>query len=407
MHSTGKKILFVAILVAIIGVIVYLESIKVTPKTAKTVLQTIAESSSSVPSGSGSPGGNGTTTVVTSTGPTPAQFLASRAPIVQKEEAEYQAAPEITDPSGFVNTAPFKLSDFVGKKVVLLDFWTYSCINCIRTIPYLNAWYQKYKDQGLVIVGIHTPEFDFEHDINNVRAAVQKFGIQYPVVLDNNMGTWNAYGNLYWPHEYLINIDGFIVHDHIGEGDYDATEAAIQSALAERATALGTSTSAMPTGATVPTDTISINYNMVASPETYFGSARNQYLANGAQLTPGVQTLMIPASTQPNSLYLGGTWDFEDQFATNQSSNADIVFEYDAKNVYMVASADQPVAVQVLRDGKSLGAAAGADVSATSSMATIQANRLYDLIQGSDYGYHTIEIIIKNPGLHAFTFTFG
>jgi thiol-disulfide isomerase/thioredoxin len=413
MHATWKKILFIVVLLAIVGTIIYLESIKAPHEQAVTVIQSIENASSS--------GTMGTSTAMTGGGAsssesmggamggglTPAQFLASRASIVAQEETEYQAAPEITDPTGFVNTPPFQLSDYVGKDVVLLDFWTYSCINCIRTIPYLNAWYQKYNDQGLVIVGIQTPEFEFEHDINNVEAAVQKFGIQYPVVLDNNMGTWDAYGNLYWPHEYLINIDGFIVHDHIGEGDYDTTETAIQQALIQRDEALGISTSTLPTTLVTPSDTISIDYNDVQSPETYFGTERNEYLANGAQGQAGLQTLTIPASTQPNELYLGGTWNFADQYATNQNAGAEIKFEYDAKNVYMVASANTPVTIKVLRDGQPLGSFAGADVSATSSTAVVQADRLYNLISGSDYGDHTIDIVVQNPGLNAYTFTFG
>ncbi len=154
------------------------------------------------------------------------------------KEAGHQPAVEIVDPTGFINvSSTFKLSSLIGKHVVLLEFWTYSCINCVHTLPYITSWYQKYKDQGLVVVGVHTPEFAFEKDINNVQAAVQKYGIQYPVVLDNNMSTWNAYGNLYWPHEYLIDIAGYIVYDHIGEGAYDETEAVIQKLLQERALA--------------------------------------------------------------------------------------------------------------------------------------------------------------------------
>jgi hypothetical protein len=273
------------------------------------------------------------------------------------------------------------------------------------TIPYLNAWYQKYKDQGLVIVGIHTPEFDFEHDMQNVAAAVKKYGIAYPVVLDNNMGTWNAYQNQYWPHEFLIDIDGFIVHDQVGEGEYDATERAIQAALAERTQALGLDQT-VAGGIASPTGTIAIDFGAVASAETYFGSNRNQYLANGLQGTKGTQTLGIPSTTVPNALYLGGAWDFAPEFATNQNADAKIEFTYSAKNVYLVASAAEPVTLQILRDGKPLGAVAGGDVS-PGSTAVVRADRLYDLIRGENYGTHTIEIIVKNPGLNAFTFTFG
>ena len=148
-----------------------------------------------------------------------AAIAASRASIIAQKELEYPMAKEFVDPTGFINSAPFTLSSLVGKKVVLIDFWTYSCINCVRTIPYLNAWYAKYKNEGLEIVGVHTPEFDFEKDYSNVAAAVQQLGIQYPVVLDSNMGTWDAYQNIYWPADYLIDIDGFIPYTSVGEGD--------------------------------------------------------------------------------------------------------------------------------------------------------------------------------------------
>jgi thiol-disulfide isomerase/thioredoxin len=294
----------------------------------------------------------------------------------------------------------------VGQKVVLVDFWTYSCINCIRTIPYVNAWYAKYKNAGLEIVGVHTPEFQFEHDISNVQAAVKKLGIQYPVVLDSNMGTWDAYQNLYWPAEYLINVDGFIVHNSIGEGNYDETEAAIQKALIQRDEALGIPTSSVPTGFVTPTSTISINYTGVQSPETYFGADRNQYLADGPVMTNGTYTLTAPAGAatmgsgalQANSLYLDGQWDFEDQYAKNLTAPAKIFYEYDSKNVYMVAASDnpnKPVTVQVLVDGTQTGTV------------TIQANQLYNIVQGSSYGTHTLELIVENSGLDAYTFTFG
>jgi thiol-disulfide isomerase/thioredoxin len=157
----------------------------------------------------------------------------------------------------------------------LLDFWTYSCINCQRTIPYLNAWYAKYKDAGLEIIGVHTPEFDFEKKYENVAAAVRKFGIQYPVVMDSNNRTWNAYGNMYWPEHYLIDINGLVVDRHIGEGGYAETEAKIQQLLTERKDALNDSV-AIPTGTVDITSTIQAN-----SPETYFGATRNEYLTNG------------------------------------------------------------------------------------------------------------------------------
>ena len=196
MKPASKKIALAIIAVLIIGAIIFINAKKV-PHISSTDAPDVVVAP------------------LTTNNPT-----TDRTALLAAKAKQYPKAKEFITPSGFINTPAFKLSDIVGKKVVLIDFWTYSCINCQRTIPYLNAWYNKYKDYGLVIVGVHTPEFDFEKDQSNVAAAVQKAGITYPVVMDNDQGTWNAYGNQYWPREYLIDIDGYVVHDHIGEGGY-------------------------------------------------------------------------------------------------------------------------------------------------------------------------------------------
>ena len=150
----------------------------------------------------------------------------------------YPKVPELEGITGYINAVPFSLADLRGK-VVLVDFWTYSCINCVRTQPYLNAWHERYYGDGLVIVGVHTPEFEFEENYENVKNAVEEAGIKYPVVQDNNYGTWRAFSNRFWPHKYLVDIDGIIRYDHIGEGAYDATEQVIQQLLMERGKKLG------------------------------------------------------------------------------------------------------------------------------------------------------------------------
>lgn len=316
----------------------------------------------------------------------------------------YPKAPELQSPDTYLNTdgTPISIADFKGKKVVLVDFWTYSCINCQRTIPYLNTWYEKYKDQGLVIIGVHTPEFAFEHEQENVAAALKEFGISYPVVLDNEYKTWNAFDNQFWPREYLIDIDGYIVHDHAGEGDYAETEKAIQAALVERATRLGTP-------AEIATSTVSIadpHLNEVASPETYFGSARNDYFGNGLSGISGQRSYSFPESLVPNRYYLSGTWDTQSEYAASESE-AGIRYIYTAHDVYMVASAPSPVQVTVLRDGMPVGTHAGKDVNPTTSTVTIQAHRLYHLVHDAQSETHTIELQIAAPGLEAYTFTFG
>ncbi len=323
-----------------------------------------------------------------------------------QKAGRYQKAPELVAPDGYINTGgkPITLAGLRGK-VVLLDIWTYSCINCQRTLPYVKAWYEKYAPEGLEIIGVHTPEFAFEKVPKNVQEAVTGFGIAYPVILDNQYQTWNAYGNQFWPRKYLIDMDGYIVYDHAGEGNYAETEAAIQWALRERASRLGTE---MPDAADAaePQGAIDAETLRVGSPETYFGAARNSYLANGQEGKAGVQMLALPKTFYKNALYLGGTWSLEEEYAESRSAT-EVRFLYDAKDVYFVASAKQPIKIRVTRDGGTpLGADRGADVDAD-GYATIHADRLYKLIEGAAAGAHTIEISIPAAGLKAYTFTFG
>ncbi len=330
-------------------------------------------------------------------------------PLNNTKIGKYPVAKEIVNPSGFINTDNITLAELIGKKVILIDFWTYSCINCLRTLPYLNSWYEKYKDKGLVIIGVHTPEFQFEQNYDNVLATVQKFDIKYPVVLDNNYSTWAAYGNLYWPHDYLIDIDGFIVHDHIGEGDYEETEKNIQDALKERMVVLKINEE-ISTEVSKPAGAVNVDLTKVNSPEIYFGASRNTYLGNGKSNMVGLQNLSDPAEINTNTLYLVGAWEFQNEFAENINPQAKIIFRYSAKNVNFVASAANNVTVQVFRDSRPLGNESGKDVSKRngSSIVTIREPRLYALIEDPEgYGEHTLEINIENPGLQAFTFTFG
>lgn len=312
---------------------------------------------------------------------------------------------EIVNPAGFVNTndKPVKIADYVGKNVILLDVMTYSCINCQRTFPYVTAWYEKYKDDGLIVIGIHTPEFAFEKKKENVEEAMKKFGINFPVVLDNDYGTWNAYGNRYWPRKYLIDINGNIVYDHIGEGAYEETEMKIQELLRERGDKLGDNAVDMGeslASATIPKAIIKSN-----SPETYFGSARNEYLANGIAERKGEQRLELPKTFLFNSLYLEGTWNIMPEYAET-ISEARIVYRYSAQDVYLVADADSEIEIEVWQDGKPIGSSAGADVDAKGKV-LIKESRLYKIIHNSEQGEHTLEFRIKSKGLRAYAFTFG
>lgn len=309
---------------------------------------------------------------------------------------------EIANPSGFVNTnnQPFKIADYVGKQVILLDIMTYSCINCQRTFPYVNAWYEKYKDDGLVVIGIHTPEFAFEKDKANVEKAFEEFGIKFPVVLDNDYATWNALGNKYWPRKYLIDIHGNIVYDHIGEGGYEETEEKIKELLMERATVL--STNVELNGELAISGIAEVKTNS-RSPETYFGSLRNELLANGNVGQSGTQSFLLPESTKANKLYLGGTWDITGEYA-EAKVGAVLQYRYNAKEVYLVAESESGGTIEVWQDGKKVEAEAGADAPA--GTAPIKQSRLYRLINNEKAGEHLLELRVS-PGVKLFAFTFG
>ncbi len=309
----------------------------------------------------------------------------------------YTTAPELVSPSGYLNTngAPITLEQYRGNTVVLLDIWTYSCINCQRTLPYITKWHETYKNMGFEVIGVHTPEFAFEKLASNVEKAIAQWGIMYPVILDNEYKTWTALGNQYWPRKYLIDIDGYIVYDHIGEGGYEETEAAIQRALAERAIRLGLAAST--TSEVSSSVVVEAPDRRVGSPEIYFGAWRNEYFGNGVQGKEGRQSLALPKPMplKKNILYMYGEWDIAYEYAKNARADAEITFKYDAKNVYMVARADRPVRVQIYVDG------------AMVREIVVQEDRLYDIVRADEYGEHVLDLKILDPGLEAYTFTFG
>ncbi len=341
----------------------------------------------------------------------PAEIAEGLAP--EAKALMYPKAPELVMPDGFINTprlssgqaGPITIGEFRGKNPVLIDIWTYSCINCQRTLPYLRSWYEKYEKDGLVIIGVHTPEFAFEKVQANVEKAVEEFSLKYPVILDNKYATWNAFGNRFWPRKYLIDIDGYIVYDHAGEGGYEETELAIQRVLAERAARLGGEVSGQSVSS--PADMVQVDFRQVQSPEVYFGSARNESLGNGEIGVSGIQNIDIPQQLFSNTLYLGGGWDIQPEYAKNTNKGGRVQFMYTAKNVYMVASSDTPARVQITRDGgASLGNERGSDVDKDGWM-TIQEERLYKIVEGDVYGTYTLEIMIEGSGVEIYTFTFG
>ncbi|MBI5470141.1 redoxin family protein [Candidatus Kaiserbacteria bacterium] len=336
-----------------------------------------------------------------------------------KKAMQFDRAPELASIDGYINTdgTPITISEFKGKRVVLIDFWTYSCINCQRTLPYLRDWYDTYHDQGLEIIGVHTPEFAFEHVLRNVQNAVTGFGLKYPVVLDNEYSTWRAFGNQYWPRKYLIDIDGYIVFDHAGEGNYDETERAIQTALQERAQRLGMAMPPAPAASL--SGVISVDETKLGSGETYFGALRNEYLGNGIAGKSGVQIFTEPDTVRKNALYLIGSWSIMPEYAEtppgvgSSSVGSDrIDYRYQAKSVYIVAGSKtgKDIEVEVLRDSEPLNAAsAGKDIIFKDgrSYVRINENRLYTIVNDTVYGDHLLEFIISDPGLQVYTFTFG
>lgn len=321
-----------------------------------------------------------------------AVLLLGGSPAEMMREVAGEPYHEIADPSGFVNTEPLTIGELVGEKVILVDFLTYSCINCQRTFPYLTAWYDRYRDQGLEIVGIHTPEFAFEKDIDNVRAAMERFGIEYPIVLDNNYATWRAYDNHYWPRKYLIDIHGNIVYDHIGEGGYAETERKIQQLLAERAAVLGVGDTNGSQG--LVADTIAGRTSSAQSPETYFGAARNEYLGNGTPGRVGTSEFSVPANPTGNRLYLDGTWHVQQEYAS-AGAGAGITYPFLAQEVYFVAESPDGAEVAVYVDGELV------------DTITIQASGLYTLVELDTPGPHVLELQITDGTVRAYTFTFG
>jgi len=364
--TNSKPYLLIVVLILIAGAIYYIGSLGVERDSNAEVVtvspRTVSTATTSSSSDIATVSKNGAETKIS------APKVLPPAPNKAKQ---YELAKEITTPDGFINRSGISIGELVGKKVILIDFWTYSCINCQRTTPYLNAWYEKYRGHGLEIIGIHTPEFEFEKDYVNVQAAVEKFGIKFPVVLDNDYSTWFAYQNRYWPRKYLIDIDGYVVYDHIGEGGYEETEKRIQELLTERKQILGLTGETVPMGTAKPL--AETRSSQPISPETYFGSSRGSNSKN----------------------YLVGDWQINPEYAENRKAGDKIVYQYQAKKVYLVAGADQSTEVKILINGQPAGTI------------TVQANQLYEIVSAEAWGKHTLELIVSQPGLKIFTFTFG
>lgn len=323
-----------------------------------------------------------------------------------EKTALFPKAPELSGIAGYINAPEgFRLSDVKGK-VVLIDFWTYSCINCIRTLPYLEAWDERYRDKGLVIIGVHSPEFGFEQEYANVKAAVEKYGIKYPVVLDNSFSTWRSFGNRYWPHKYLIDSDGFIRYDHIGEGGYEETERQIQKLLAERDAKIEMG------GLVAENITSGVDFAGIGTPEIYFGyslAPGRDYFGSPEGFQPGkTVSYSVPPDVRPNLAYLEGNWTNYPDYMELASDTGRIVLRYQAKDVNLVAG--QAADLEIKIDGEPASASEiGADGRLDGGRALVETgeHRLYNVVADEGYFQKTVDIGVSGKGFRIYTFTFG
>lgn len=302
-------------------------------------------------------------------------------------------APEIEGIDAWINSPPLTLQELQGK-VVLIDFWTYSCINCVRTLGYLKEWYRKYHDKGLVIIGIHTPEFDFEKELNNVKNAVIRDGIRYPVALDNQFVTWSNFHNLFWPAHYLINKKGVVVYQHSGEGAYDVTENNIRYLLGINEL----------TKANKPA---SLSFFSQQTPETYLGYSRSNRNQHPPFKYNQIGQYTFPAELSDNSWALNGAWKIEADKIVSAGLNSAIKIHFNARKVFIVMgnSTAKPLKVKVLLNGEQIVIGKGKDVE--NSHVLVDKYAIFEIVNLHHFSSGILQIIASDPGLAIYTFTFG
>ena len=307
----------------------------------------------------------------------------------------------------WLNSKPLTPANLRGK-VVLVDFWTYTCINWQRTLPHVRAWAEKYRDKGLVVIGVHTPEFSFEHEVDNVRRAVVELKVGYPVAVDSHYAIWRAFDNQYWPALYLIDAKGMVRYMHFGEGDFERSERAIQKLLAEAG------------ARDVATDLVQVegaggqaqaDWANLRSPETYIGHEKADSFASPGGATRGrPHAYAVPDGLALNSWALAGEWTIEQESARLERPNGRIAHRFHARDVNLVmgpAVRGKSVPFRVLLDGRPPGPAHGADVDAE-GRGVLTEERLYQLIrQPGPIGDRRFEIEFLEPGAEAYSFTFG
>ncbi|HTR88471.1 MAG TPA: cytochrome c biogenesis protein DipZ [Reyranella sp.] len=332
------------------------------------------------------------------------------APPAPAAEPTAPPMPPLDGATAWLNSPPLTREGLKGK-VVLIDFWTYSCINCLRAIPYVKAWAEKYKDKGLVVIGVHTPEFAFERSVDNVKKAVADLGITYPVAVDSDYAIWRAFQNEYWPAHYFIDAEGRVRHHHFGEGEYEESERIIQKLLAEAGrkdvdtAVVGVSAPLVTSGAEMAADARDLK-----SPETYLGYGRAENFASPEQVAQEIDRMYsVPQSLALNQWALDGTWNIHDERATLVQPGGRIVYRFHARDLHLVLGTKdgKPVRYKVLIDGKPPGDAHGSDTDADGN-GTVDSHRLYQLVrQKGAVQDRTFEIQFLDPGVEAFAFTFG
>jgi thiol-disulfide isomerase/thioredoxin len=314
--------------------------------------------------------------------------------------------PELDGATGWLNSGVLTRDSLRGK-VVLVDIWTYSCINSLRQLPYLKSWAMKYMDADLVVIGVHSPEFGFERDRTNVEKAVQDLKVLYPIAIDSKMGVWRAFNNEYWPADYFIDGRGRIRYHHFGEGEYDMSERIIQELLKENGAARIDTSIVRPSGEGIEAPFSS----EVRSPETYVGYLRTENFASPERLKADAsQVYNPPASPSLNEWGLSGSWNVGSESAVSQGPGDKIVFRFHARDLHMVLGPDAPgksIRFTVRLDGDKSGINHGVD-SAADGTGEIREPRLYQLIRQEDNLIdHTFEIEFLDPGVRAYSFTFG
>jgi thiol-disulfide isomerase/thioredoxin len=314
--------------------------------------------------------------------------------------------PALDGATGWLNSEPLNPEALRGH-VVVVEFWTYTCINWLRTLPYVRAWAEKYRDRGLVVLGVHTPEFSFERDVENVRSAVESMRIGFPVALDSEYAVWQAFANHYWPALYFVDATGHIRHHVFGEGDYDVSERVIQQLLDEAGADVGEQrlVSVLADGVEAAADWPDLHTG-----ETYLGFDRGGDFASPEPATTGSRRYSVPAQVRLNRWALGGTWTVGSEAVVLEEAGGRIAFRFHARDLHLVmgpVARGTPGRFRVLLDGRPPGAAHGVDVDAEGN-GVLAEQRLYQLIrQPPPVVDRTFEIEFSTPGVQALVFTFG